>query len=105
MSRKVSNNKILTLKQVLSQLTKMGMIAEDDAKRISEKRKNNKLHPLVILAKEELKDRRSPNLPLTIEKLFKWLAEYSGKQFIDINPLKLDTTAVTSILPMAYCGD
>jgi general secretion pathway protein E len=92
----------LNLEEVLSQLEKIGMIEAFQARVLKNKHKDNKLHPLIVLAEEKIADRRCPDQILNIDKLSMWLASYAGLEFIKVDPLKLNIEQIASLIPHAY---
>jgi len=92
----------LELKEVLEALIHSGWVTLEEAKEILSKRKNTKLHPLVVLSQFNLKQKKPPYLEIGIESLSTWLAEFSGLSYFEIDPLKIDIAACTSVLPKAF---
>ncbi len=95
-------NRNLQLKEVLEALISYGWVSLEEAKAILVKRKNTKLHPLVVLAQLNLKQKKPPYLEIGIESLSTWLADYAGFPYFEIDPLKIDIEACTSVLPKAF---
>ena len=57
------------------------------------------LHPLVIVADQKWK---KGNALLTLEALTEWLAKRVGMEYLHIDPLKIDFSAVTEVMSSAY---
>ncbi len=93
----------LTLDFVLQAMLRTGLlepkVAETIAKQVDPKSTD---HPLVVISKYGVRDRRPPNLPLSLESMTQWLANLSGKPYVEIDPLKIDIKMVTAVLPAAY---
>jgi general secretion pathway protein E len=62
------------------------------------------IHPLVIISQQEWTDLKNPNKKLTLERLVQWLAEKADLPYVRIDPLKVDVTAVTSVISSAYAN-
>lgn len=95
-------NRKLELKEVLEGLIHSGWVSLDEAKTILAKRKNSKIHPLIVLSQLNLKMKKPPYLEIGIETLATWLADYAGLPFYEIDPLKIDISACTNVLPKAF---
>lgn len=59
-------------------------------------------HPLVFLAGQQLKDPSRPGKTLDIETLTAWLAHQCHLPYLRIDPLKIDVTTVTGLMPFAF---
>ncbi|HXZ52849.1 MAG TPA: type II/IV secretion system protein, partial [Burkholderiales bacterium] len=59
-------------------------------------------HPLVVLADHKLKAAGPASRPLTLEALSEWLAKRVGMEYLHIDPLKIDFSAVTEVMSSAY---
>ena len=59
-------------------------------------------HPLVFLAVQQLKDPSRPGKTLDIETLTAWLAHQCHLPYLRIDPLKIDVTTVTGLMPFAF---
>src|SRR5512135_3494229 len=59
-------------------------------------------HPLVVLADHKLKTAGSAGRPLTLDALSEWLAKRVGMEYLHIDPLKIDFSAVTEVMSSAY---
>jgi len=57
------------------------------------------MHPLVIVADQKWK---KGSTHLTLEALTEWLAKRVGMEYLHIDPLKIDFSAVTEIMSSAY---
>jgi len=62
------------------------------------------IHPLVIISQQEWPDRKRPGKKLTLEVLVQWLADKADLPYLRIDPLKVDVTAVTSVISSAYAN-
>ncbi|HXZ50756.1 MAG TPA: GspE/PulE family protein [Burkholderiales bacterium] len=59
-------------------------------------------HPLVVLADHKLKAAGAAGRPLSLEALSEWLAKRVGMEYLHIDPLKIDFSAVTEVMSSAY---
>lgn len=95
-------NRVLSLKEVLEGLIISGWINIEEAKAVLVKRRNTKLHPLVVVAQLGLKQKKPPYLEIGIESLSTWLSDYSQIPYFEIDPLKIDIEACANVLPKAF---
>ena len=91
----------LTLKEVLDDLLTEGLIdaAELERAGINPRSERSELHPLVIIANKQLRQRQPPHQALSLELLTEWLAGRAGLPYLRIDPLKMDIAAVERLLP------
>lgn len=62
------------------------------------------IHPLVIIAQQEWKDKKPPHKILNLEALMQWLANKAELPYLRIDPLKVDVTSVTKVMSVAYAN-
>jgi general secretion pathway protein E len=60
------------------------------------------VHPLVIIANQNIKSLRAPHKKLTLEFLTEWYAGKLKVPYVKIDPLKVDVTAVTAVMSFAF---
>jgi general secretion pathway protein E len=60
------------------------------------------LHPLVSVADQKWKHLAPPYKTLGLEMLTEWLAKRVGMEYLHIDPLKIDFSAVTEVMSSAY---
>ncbi|HTM62372.1 MAG TPA: GspE/PulE family protein [Burkholderiales bacterium] len=92
----------LTIVELLDWLVEDKIVAAQAAEELKKERRYYKgaLHPLVIVADQKW---RHPNgKPLGLETLTEWLAKRVGMEYLHIDPLKIDFTAVTEVMSSAY---
>ncbi len=91
----------LTLKEVLDDLVAGGVVSRAEADRtVADSRLGHKeLHPLVVIANQQLRQVQPPHPVLSLEWLTEWLAGKVGLPYLRIDPLKLDIAAVERLLP------
>ncbi len=94
----------LTLAEVLDWLVEDGMVAAEAADRLKKERRyyRGASHPLVVIADQQWKSAAPPHRVLALEPLTEWLARRSGLEYLHIDPLKVDFSAVTEVMSSAY---
>ena len=95
----------LDLKDIAAQLQTDGLLSKENAGNLiipARSHKASDLHPLVIIANQGLTSAKPPHRPLDLETLTAWLAEKVGLPYFHIDPLKIDVTAVTSVMKYSY---
>ncbi len=95
----------LGLNELLDGLLAEGFITPPQAEKIRPKNGERlSLHPLVILANQGWTHPQQSTQKLHLEFLTQWLATWSGLPYVRIDPLKIDVTAVTSVISRAYAA-
>ncbi|HVT36211.1 MAG TPA: GspE/PulE family protein [Nevskiaceae bacterium] len=61
-------------------------------------------HPLVIVAGYDIDNQQAPGKKLTLDTLVQWLAARSGLPYHRIDPLSIEVTKVTGVIPYAYAA-
>ena len=61
-----------------------------------------RVHPLVFLAEQKLADAAHPGRLLDMDTLLAWLGEESGQAVYQIDPLKINVTAVAEVMSRAF---
>jgi general secretion pathway protein E len=91
----------LSLSQVLDWLIEDKMADAAAAEQLRKERRyyRGTMHPLVIIGDQKWK---KGNTLLTLETLTEWLAKRVGLEYLHIDPLKIDFSAVTEIMSSAY---
>src|SRR5690242_2152510 len=91
----------LTLPEVLDWLVEDRLVAPEAAEALKTERRYHRgnVHPLCVVAGQKWK--KGATL-LTLEALSEWLAKRLGMEYLHIDPLKIDFTAVTEIMSSAY---
>ena len=94
----------LTLVEVVDALVADGLIDVPEAERFLKERRyfRGDIHPLIVVAEQKWKSARPPHRVLDIETLSQWLAQWSGLEYLHIDPLKIDFAAVTEVVSNAY---
>ena len=96
----------LTLNDVLRDLIKDQLISREDAQKLHAERRSlrSDVHPLLLVAEKKWKSSAPPHRPLHIEALTEWMAGKAGLPYLHIDPLKIDFSAVTSVISKAYAA-
>ena len=93
----------LTLDLVLDELAKSGLV---ELRQIDELRSTSKFrsydHPLVLIAEQKWRGALPPHRMLTLEALTEWLARRLDVPYVHIDPLKVDFSAVSSVMSSSY---
>jgi len=91
----------LTLAEVLDWLVADKLVDSEAAAALQKERRyyRGTLHPLAVVADQKW---RSGSALLTLEYLTEWLARHCGLEYLHIDPLKIDFTAVTDVMSSAY---
>lgn len=97
---------VLELEGVLRELVAQGRIDQAMAEQCLVKRPvaddKHALHPLEVIAGQQLDDLQQPGKKLDLEVLGQWLAEWAGQPYLRIDPLKIDVAAVTPLMSYAF---
>lgn len=98
-----SKTEPLNLNQIVWQLEKDNLISEADAKIVLQTPKGKKQaaqHPIEIIVDATLKQ---PNgQPLSLTQLLNWLANWSQQAVFHIDPLKIDSQKIASVMSFAF---
>ncbi len=97
--------RVLTLRALLDELVAEGLVADADMLRLtatSRSKAEAELHPLNYIAEQQLDNQRAPGQKLTINALLSWLGEAAGQSVMHIDPMKIDTRAVTGVMSFAF---
>ncbi len=94
----------LALPELLDWLVEDGLVEAAVADRLRKERRYYKgtQHPLVIIADQGWKSAKPPHRLLALEPLTEWLAGRVGLEYLHIDPLKVDFSAVTEVVSSAY---
>jgi len=101
---KKASEERLNLPQILDWLLQDGLIAAEAADTLKKERRYYRgvLHPLVIVSDQKWKSAAAPHRPLSLDSLMEWLAKRVGMEYVHIDPLKIDFSAVTEVMSSAY---
>src|SRR2546421_6214208 len=94
----------LALNEVLDWLVEDKLAAAQAASELKKERRyyRGALHPLVIIADQKWRQGSTPAKLLSLELLTEWLAKRVGLEYLHIDPLKIDFSAVTEVMSSAY---
>jgi len=94
----------LALIELLDWLVEDGVVEAAAADQLKKERRYYKgtQHPLVIIADQKWKHAKPPHRVLALEPLTEWLAQRAGLEYLHIDPLKVDFSAVTEVVSSAY---
>ena len=100
-----SVDRALTLELVLRELAADALV---DTELIEALRTNAKFrsydHPLTLIAEQKWRSNKPPKRVLTLEALSEWLAGRLGVPYLHIDPLKVDFTAVGTVMSTSYAN-
>ena len=91
----------LNLGTLAHQLHAAGRLGEEDLKRVV---RNSlvKVHPLIYLAEQALADQANPGRVLDMDALLAWLSGQTGQAVYEIDPLKINVTAIAEVMSQAF---
>ena len=94
----------LTLPEVTDALVAEGLIPVDDAEKFKQERRYFKAdtHPLKVIAEQRWKSLKPPHRVLDLDSLTQWLAKWCGLDYLHIDPLKINFSAVTDVMSNTY---
>jgi general secretion pathway protein E len=94
----------LALAEVLDWLVADGLVAQDAAEQLKKERRyyRGTLHPLVVIGDQKWRHPQPPHKLLSLEALTEWLARRVDMEYLHIDPLKIDFSAVTEVMSSAY---
>src|SRR6185436_5231747 len=94
----------LTLNEVLDWLVEDKWVDAAAAETLKKERRYHRggIHPLVTIGDQKWKQPAPPHKTLGIEMLTEWLAKRVGMEYLHIDPLKIDFSAVTEVMSSAY---
>jgi general secretion pathway protein E len=94
----------LTLTDVLDWLVADKLISAEAAEALKKERRyfRGNTHPLIICGDQKWKSLQPPHRALALETLTEWLAKRVGLDYLHIDPLKIDFSAVTEVMSSAY---
>ena len=100
-----SADRALTLEMVLRELTADALV---DAELIDALRTNAKFrsydHPLTLIAEQKWRSNKPPKRVLTLEALSEWFAGRINVPYLHIDPLRVDFTAVGTVMSTSYAN-
>ena len=93
----------LSLAEVLDWLVEDGLVAGEAADQLKKERRYYKgsSHPLLMIADQKWKSLQAPHRLHSVESLTEWMARRVGLEYMHIDPLKIDFSAVTEVMSSA----
>ena len=91
----------LTLAGLARELNAEGRLGDDDRLRIGAP-SAIKAHPLVFLAERKLPDVSAPGRILGMDTLLAWLGKKVGQEVYQIDPLKINVSAIAEVMSRAF---
>ncbi|HDK37902.1 MAG TPA: type II/IV secretion system protein, partial [Thiolapillus brandeum] len=91
----------LNLTTLAQDLNANGRLSDTDLSRIV-KSSIVKVHPLVFLAEKKLPDAANPGKSLDMDSLLLWLGAVVTQEVYDIDPLKINVSAVAEVMSQAF---
>lgn len=98
-----SKTEPLNLEQIVWQLEQDNLLSVHDAKTIVQSPKGKKQanqHPLETIA--DAKFTQPNGLPLSLNTLMEWLANWSNQTLFQIDPLKIDSHKIAGVMSFAF---
>ena len=94
----------LTLPEVVDALVSEGLVEADEAARFKQERRYYKgeVNPLIVISEQRWKSLQPPHRVLDLDGLTQWLAKWSGLDYLHIDPLKINFSAVTEVMSSSY---
>jgi general secretion pathway protein E len=94
-------DQVLHLPLVIADLVSDGRLSEADGQRLS-KSLIGSVHPLVFLAEQKLADPSRAGRLLDMDALLAWLGQRVDQAVFEIDPLKINVTAVADVMSKAF---
>ncbi|WP_047306553.1 GspE/PulE family protein [Pseudomonas fluorescens] len=101
----VSPDRWLDLSELLSDLLAQERISQDAAEQAMSARRQGAdphLHPLQLIASQQLPDRQQPGRHLDLDSLSAWLARQAGQPYLRIDPLRIDVAGIPPLMSFAF---
>ena len=104
MTPTVTKDHRLTLQEVIDALVGDGLLDAAEGERFKQERRYFKgdTHPLIVVAEQKWKSLLPPHRTLDLDGLSQWMARWSGLEFLHIDPLKINFSAVTDVMSNSY---
>ncbi len=94
----------LTLAEVVDAMAAEGLVDAAEAGRFKQERRYYKadVHPLIVIAEQRWRSPLPPHRVLDLEAMSQWLAKWCGLDYLHIDPLKINFSAVTEVMSSTY---
>ncbi len=101
----ISADRQLTLDLVLREMEKDGLVEKSTIESLQSTAKfRNYEHPLTLIAEQRWRSVKPPMRVLTLEGLTEWLAGRLDVPYVHIDPLRVDFSAVSSVMSSNYAN-
>ena len=90
----------LDLRTLVEELNVAGLLSDSDRSRMADVNAGS-VHPLVFLAEQKLTN-AATDKPLEIEQLLDWLSAESQQTVYQIDPLKINVSAIAEVMSLAF---
>lgn len=98
-----ANEQSLTLRALLNGLERGGLMTDDSVRHVmAHTSVSSDLHPITQIANCRVADPRGRYKELNEEVLTRWLGQYCGLKFVQVDPLSIDVVAVTQVMSQAF---
>jgi len=96
----------LDLGRLLDELVADGLLSAELARPLRQHADDpaDRRHALVRIAEKNWDNARLPGRSLTMEVLVQWLAQKTGLPYLRIDPLSIEVSRVTTVVPYAYAS-
>jgi len=94
----------LTLAEVIDALIAEGIVGAAEGERFKQERRYHKgdTHPIIVIAEQRWKSLLPPHRMLDLETLTQWLAKWCGLDYMHVDPMKINMSAVTEVMSISY---
>ncbi len=99
--------KLLTLAPLLDGLVQDQLISVDHAEQARKRGQwggQRELHPLIVIANQKIPNLQPPHSVLSLDALCQWLALRTQLPYVRLDPLAIDTAAVSGLVSYAYAA-
>jgi len=96
---------LLNLRGVIDDLVRDGRLSQENSETLTIKPRTHEQihwHPIEVIAEEQYEDQLHAGKVLDIEVLTLWLCEKAGQEYYRIDPLKMDSQAVTGVMSAEF---
>jgi len=106
MMKKAPTDRRLELRDLLESLVAEGLVRRDAVRELEIRlaTQPDHRHPLAVIAGAEWENPQTPGRKLTLEVLTQWLAKQADLPYARIDPLSIDVSAITAVVPYAYAA-
>ena len=104
MNQALAQEHKLTLPEVVDALIADGLVDATEGARFKQERRYHQgdVHPVIVIAEQRWKSLQPPNRILDLDGLTQWLAKWCKLDYLHIDPLKINFSAVTEIMSISY---